>query len=384
MSGRVSRASVIGAILRKDFQAYTRDRLWIFLTAFGLIMFAVVFWVLPDSVNETITVGVYPADLAKSLERLGESEDGQGEAAAAGLEVVSFDSVSELEAVVSGETEAEGARGDISIGLAFPEDFTQGIADGRRVQVTVFVDSGVPAEVRDAMSSAVREIAYLLSAAASGEDLALAVPIEEKTVILGEDRAGIQVPFRDKMRPMLAYFVLMMEALALASLIALEIQHRTLTALMVTPARLSDVLAAKSILGTTLAFSQALIMLAVTNSFGGEVAPLLLATLLGAIIVTGISLISGAAGKDFLGTLFYGIAFMIPLAIPAFSVLFPGSAAVWVKALPTWGVVETMVGSIAYGRTLGELSGPLGAAAGWCVAVFVVGLVILKRKAERL
>ena len=59
-----------------------------------------------------------------------------------------------------------------------------------------------------------------------------------------------------------------------------------------------------------------------------------LALLLGAVLVTGIGMVSGAYGKDFMGVMFISLAFMIPLMIPAFGALFPGSAAAWIQALP--------------------------------------------------
>ncbi len=54
------------------------------------------------------------------------------------------------------------------------------------------------------MESAVREIAYLTAAA--GEDPEQVVPDQQRTVVLGTDRAGDQVSLRDRMRPLLAFF----------------------------------------------------------------------------------------------------------------------------------------------------------------------------------
>ena len=106
-----------------------------------------------------------------------------------------------------------------------------------------------------------------------------------------------------------------------------------MTAVLVSPTRVSDFLAAKGILGTAMAFAQAVLLLLIIGSFANQPLILLCALLLGAVLVTGFGLIAGAAGKDFIETLFYGMAFMIPLMIPAIAVLFPGTAAVWVKDL---------------------------------------------------
>ncbi|MEE4275952.1 MAG: ABC transporter permease, partial [Thermoleophilia bacterium] len=267
MARPVSHTALVAAIVRKDLREFGRDRLWLILTIVGLVMFIAVFWMLPGTVDETISVGVTPPDLAETLIGL---SAGEGEAAPAeddpeaqatqGLEVVRFDSEEELRAVVAGE--ADGP--DVAVGLAFPDDFAGRTADGEPVTVTVYVESGVPAEVRQAMESAVREIVYFAAGAAEGVDPMDVVPMRQETVVLGKDRAGEQVSMRERMRPLLAFFVLMMESLALAGLIAVEIQRRTVTALLVTPASLTDVLAAKSVLGTTLAFSETVLMLALT------------------------------------------------------------------------------------------------------------------------
>ena len=169
------------------------------------------------------------------------------------------------------------------------------------------------------MTSFVREIAYALS----GNPLPVAEP-DREVIVLGEDRVGDQVPFREKIRPLFAILALVIETFALSSLIATEIQARTVTAVLVSPTRVSDFLAAKGILGTAMAFAQAVLLLLIIGSFANQPLILLCALLLGAVLVTGFGLIAGAAGKDFIETLFYGMAFMIPLMIPAIAVLFPG------------------------------------------------------------
>ena len=77
-------------------------------------------------------------------------------------------------------------------------------------------------------------------------------------MILGEDRADNQVAMRDKLRPMLAILILMLSAIAIAGLVAVELERRTAAALLVTPVRVGDFLVAKGITGTVLGISQVL------------------------------------------------------------------------------------------------------------------------------
>ena len=369
---------IIGAIVGKDLRAFSRDRLWMIMTPLSMVLFVTAFWCLPRHVNETITVGVYPPLLANALEALTAGEDDSAQSHA----IITFDSEKTLAAAVSGE----GAR-DVPIGIAFPPNFTEAILAGEQIKVTVYLDASVPAGITNAISSEIREIAFAIHAAAQGRDpletLPITMPAEER-MVLGDDRAGNQVPLREKMRPMLAILILLVEALALAGLVAVEIEQRTVTALLVTPARSSDLLAAKGITGAILAVGQGLFFLLATQSFGANWLLVLILMFLGAVMMSAVGLIAGAAGKDFMSTLFYGMALIVPLMIPAFTVLFPGSAAVWVKLMPSHGLIEALVSVMGYGRGWGDIAPHIGATLAWDALLLGFALFILKRKMEAL
>lgn len=367
MSGaRPTRAAIVAAIVRKDLLEFSRDRLWMALTTVALALFALVFWLMPDRVDETIRVGVAPASLAGTLRQLALDDD------QVGLDVIGFETEDALRAAVTGEGDAGRS---VQVGLALPEAFALRVATRQDVTVRVYVEASVPTEVRGAMTSAVRELAFVLSGAA------LPVTLEGgDVVVLGDDRAGDQLPLRERMRPLLVFFVLITESLALASLISAEVASRTVSAIVVTPARVADLLTAKGLTGALLAFGQALLLLLITRSLVGDVATLLLAVLLGAVLVSGIALLTGSTGRDFMGTLFVGVAFLIPLMIPAIALLFPGSASVWVQALPSYGVLQALVGASSYGRGVVELAPHLASGAAWAVAVFALGWWALARK----
>jgi ABC-2 type transport system permease protein len=87
---------------------------------------------------------------------------------------------------------------------------------------------------------------------------------------------------------------------------------------------------------------------------------------------------AGSAGGDFMTTLFISVVLLIPLTIPAFGLLFPGTASTWVQALPTYGVTETLVGVTAYGLDWMGALGYLAVAGAWCAAIFGAGLLILR------
>lgn len=387
MRRQVSSAGLILTLLKKDFLAFSRDRIYSILSLAALILFIVVFWIFPDTVDESITVGVSHYDLGMILDS-GEEE---------GIELLAFPSEASLKAVISGDAEAwmgddrkliirdvragdkrpdDASKVTVLVGLAFPEDFIMHTAMGKQTTVQVLTNQDTPKEIRNAMASFIREIAFMLA----GSPLPVTEPAAEE-IILGTDRMGDQIPMRERMRPMLAFFVLMMETFALASLIAMEISQKTITAVIATPAKASHVLTAKTLFGTMLAMGQATILLAATLSFNAESWHLLLtAVILGALMFTSIAMLVGSMGKDFITTLFLSMLFTIPLAIPAFGVMFPGSTAAWVRFIPSFGIMQVLMDVTVYGMGWADAWTYLAIAALWAAALSAVGLTILKRK----
>ncbi|MDJ0959315.1 MAG: ABC transporter permease [Acidimicrobiia bacterium] len=390
----MSRASVLWAIVRKDVREYTRDRLWAFLTVFTLIVTVGLYWVLPDDVDESIRVGVSGISDPLFLSGLETAE-------AEGLDLVVYPSAEDLEAVVAREADAfatgavatvirhdagvnapEGAdKVNAQLGLAFPDDFVAATSAGERTNVTVYIDAAVPDELELAMSSLVRELAFAIA----GQQL----PVDtsnpmEVFVVLGEDRVGNQASARDGFRPIFVFLVLLMEMFVMASLIAKEIQDRTVTAILVTPARIGDILAAKGISGAMSGMAQAVIILIAIDSLTPQPALILSLMLLGSIMVAGTAMLAGSTGKDFMSTLFWGMAFMIPLLIPAFAALFPGTASTWIQIMPSYPLVQGLVDVTTYGAGWAETLPELGGLLAWCVALFALGWVVLRRKVQTL
>jgi len=389
MKDKATRSSAIRAMVAKDLREYSRDKMWMFMVPALLAFMIAIFWVLPQKVNETIKVGVFPSEFAQAM-RMMESWDsigtGGGTAEVPGIQVLAFEDENELSAAVFEKSGGSRAK-KISVGIAFPVDFMTAVGSGEPVVVSIYMDAAVPELIGHAAASGIRELAYALRAVMSGRNPLESLPVSLpnlQNIILGKDRAGVQIPLREKLRPLMAVLILLIEALVLAGLVAVEIEHRTVIALLVTPARSGDVLAAKCITGTVLALSQGFLFLLLTQSFKSHGLLVLVLTILGAFIASAVGMIAGAAGKDFMGTLFVGMVFIVPLMVPAFTVILPGSAAGWVKALPSYGLIRAMVGTIGYGEGWREAMPHLIGALAWGAALFGTGLIVLKRRVERL
>lgn len=415
MSRSVSRPAIVGALLKKELKAYSRDTVYLLLTLLVLVAVPIVFRFLPDSVDETITLAVSPPvsaliedgkdalrDLGATDEQLAQLDEADLTGEQEGLLLLEFEDEEQMTGVIEGTIEAwqtedgefvfrdkdadgekpeDAERVNVDIGIAFPASFIANVATGKDdITVTVYSDAGVPEEITGAMRSFVREAAYQLA----GKELPVDLPAEE-SIVLGEDRSGDQVTLQEKTRPLLLFMILLMETFSMASLISTEVLQRTVTAVLVTPAKVGDFLAAKTIFGTGLSLSQALIMLALIGGITAENWSLLLVVLLmGAIMFTGVAMFVGSAGKDFMGQLFYAMLFTIPLLIPTFSIMFPGSVAPWIRIIPTYPIIDVLVRSTVYGATWSDSWGSLAYAAAWLVVLYGAGLIALKRKVESL
>jgi ABC-2 type transport system permease protein len=78
------------------------------------------------------------------------------------------------------------------------------------------------------------------------------------------------------------------------------------------------------------------------------------------------------------------VLLLMPLMVPAFSLLFPGSASPWIEAMPSYGIVQAMVGATAYGQGFAELAPHFATGAAWALVAFLLGGLALGRRVATL
>lgn len=352
----MSRPAIVRAIMARDLKEWTRDRFIVLVSVLGIVFYAALWWFLPSEVDETLSLGLAGGSAIDVSELVGSGEETEG------IEVLLFDSVADMVAAIE-----EGD--ELFVGLEMPT------SSGDPV-ITLYVGAGAPDSITGAIEGIAAETAYAV--------LGIPPPAQIEEIVLGVDRAGDQVSLQEKFRPLLAYLVLMVESLALASLVAAEIQHRTVKAITVSPARVTDFLTAKALFGTLLAFGQTALLLGVIKGFETRPDILIVSLLFGSVLVTGIGLLAGSIGKDFVGIIFWSMLFLIPLIIPAFALLFPGTTAPWIKALPSWPLAQVLVDVSAHGAGWREAGPLLGVLALWCGAALGGGWAVLGRRVQRL
>jgi len=348
---------MIGALVRKDISLYFKNRFFAFITVLGLIAYVAIFFVMPQSVDETFTMGWYGPELpAATVADFGKE----------GLMLRPYDSRAALQKAVQ--------SGDIPVGVVVQQDFLQKLGLGQKPRVTVVSKSDLPDEYRSAFRLILEEIGHSLT----GRSLSL----EVDETVLGPDMAGHNVAPRWRMLPVLAVILLMTETLGLASLISSEVETGTLGALLATPLRVEGLFLSKGITGVILAFSQVLLLIAITGGLQRE--PLLVLTilLLGSVLATGLSLLIASVARDMMSVMGWGILVMVALAIPSFNILMPGLTSGWIKAIPSYYLVDPVYRVTNLGAGWNQVSTSLLALLGFAILSFALGVAALGRRLQ--
>lgn len=342
-------------LIKKDLTIFFRNRFYTFITIMALVAYIGVYYAMPDAVDEVIEVGLYAPSTSVEAAKMLDDD---------GISFQLFTSVEALEQAILDE--------EIGSGIGFPENLLQDVAAGGKPTVNIYVPSDVDDDIKDAMLVIVEAMTLTLT----GRSL----NIEANEVILGRDMAGEQIPPRNRMLPLFAIVVLMFETMGLASLLAEEIQAGTIRALLISPMGTRELFAAKGIVSVSMVLFQAVVLMTFVGAMRYQPLILLTTLLLGALLVTGIGFLMGAAGRDMLSVMAWGILAMIVLGIPSFGVLFPGTMTSWAKLIPSYYLADTVHQVINFGAGWSKVSNNLLLLLAWDVALLFIGAAVLKRK----
>ncbi len=346
---------LLSALIAKDFKLYFSNRFFALVTVLGLAAFLALFFLLPDTVEERLELGLYMAEMPPALQALLADDE------------VTFYRAESQEALRQAVLD-----GDIPAGYTFPDDLLAQLRSGGRPAVQLYLSPDVPPELRDIYAVVLDELAFTLS----GQTL----DIKVTEIMLGQDMAGAQIPLRQRMLPLLAVFVLMVECLGLASLIAGEVESGTLSALLVTRLTMTGLFAGKGIFGTGFAFAQAALLMLITGGLAQQPLLILTALLLGAWLVTGVAFLIASVGRDLMSVMGWGILALLLLALPTFTVLVPGLASDWIRLIPSYYLVDTVFRVVNFDAAWSDVARNLLLLAAWSAAIMALGVVVLRRK----
>ncbi|HRQ37903.1 MAG TPA: ABC transporter permease [Chloroflexota bacterium] len=348
-------ANLVSAIVVKDLSLYFRNRFFAFVTILGLVFYAIIYYALPATVDETVTIGVYaPAIPPAFLATL--AEEG----------VVLQTAVTEDALLQAMED------GDYNIGVVVSDNLLTRLAAQEQDDIILYFTPDFPQELHEAYAVIFQELAYNMV----GQPLTLNVRQE----ILGTDMVGSQIALRDQLIPMLVVVILLIETLGLAALVSSEIEGQTIQALLVTPLTIPGLFTGKGIMGVGLAFTQVTLLMLVTRSLGSGPLLLLFTLLLGSMLVTGLGFLIASVARDLMGVMSWGMLAIVIFTIPAFTAVVPGLVSDWVKIIPSYYIVDTLYQVMNFGVGWADVASNLVALLAFALLFFGLGILALWRK----
>lgn len=343
-------------LVRKDLTLFFRNSFFVLITALVVIAYGVIYYVLPRQVDEIVEIGmVIPQQFAAIVQGLGEE----------GLDLVLFEGEADLRQAV--------LEGDLNAGIVLPEELAAQLQAGKKGQVRLLLSVEFPQELKDAYVALVEELGYYLVGQA---DFA----IEFNEEIIGEDRSGEQIPLRDRMLPLFAIMVLIMETMGTSTLLVEEIEGRTLPALLAAPLGLGELFTSKGLIGFMMAFGQGLLLMGITGGLRHQALLVIVILALGALLVTGIGFFLASLGRDMLSVIGWGVLAILILSIPAVGVIIPGTLTQWARLIPSYYLVDAANQVINYGAGWAQSWGNLLILLAFDALVFLLGIAALRRK----
>lgn len=351
---------VIRTLIVKDLTIYFRNRFFAVVTVLALVMFTGIYLVLPSSVDVELELALYSPDAIPDVF------------------LTAFENQQVTIAVLDSEEAMLDAVGneDYAGGIFLPGGILDQMTAGEETQVTVYFSANAPQELSEAVTVLVSTIFNEISYQLSDQPLNLQLSVE----VLGHDFEGQAIPTRDRLLPLLAVFMLITETLGLASLMAEERSRGTLIALLVTPVKLRELIAAKGFMGVSLAFVQVFVVMLVAGALKHQPLLIVAILLLGAFLITGIGLLLATTGKDMMSIMGWALLAYLVLSIPSFGIMFPGTSAGWIKIIPSYYIVDSVHQVINYSAGWSEVGNNLIVLLVYGTALMVLGTAVLRRR----
>ncbi|MCK4696693.1 MAG: ABC transporter permease, partial [Dehalococcoidia bacterium] len=107
---------------------------------------------------------------------------------------------------------------------------------------------------------------------------------------------------------------------------------------------------------------------------------IILALLFGAIMVTGIGFLVASGSKEMTTVMAWGMPMLIILTVPAFGVLAPGTVSDWVKAVPSYYLVDAVYQAANFNAGWSDLWNNLLILLGFDIVLVWLGIIVLGRK----
>ena len=275
--------------------------------------------------------------------KLGVYDDGNSQLVALieeanSVNIKQFDSGSELKQATE--------NGSVDMGILLPASFDSSVMSGEAVEINAYVWGESLAKNRAVIPAAISDAARQIA----GQE----VPVTIEPVPLGDEEA---VPWSDRILPFIVLYTIIIGGMMVpSSSLIEEKQKKTLNAVIVSPASITDVFLSKGTMGVILSMVMATIILVINQVFGTNPLLLLGILFLGALMASMVGLLLGPFLKD-LNSLMAAMKMLgILIIAPGFIYLFPDIPQ-WIgRIFPTYYVIDPLVAISLRGEGWSDIS----------------------------
>lgn len=344
--------SLILRILAKDLRLGPRSPIFLYAIAFPIILTLLVVFVFGSLFAPSPRLGVLDAGNSSITSKIQQVD---------GITVTIFDSEDELIEQVEND--------NLDAGLILQKDFDSSLIAQERPVLQFYVGGNSLLSNRTILAVTTIDLIREVGGSTGKVDVSI-----EK---LGTEES---IPLVDRLLPMLLIYAVIIAGLFVpASSIVAERESGTLSALMVSPVQIPDIMIAKGAMGFILAMLAGIVTLIINQAFGNApLALVLILTLASAMAVT-FGLIFGSLAKD-ANSLFTAVKGMgIFLFAPVIFFIWPGLPQ-WIGQLfPTYYFLFPLFEVGVKGATLADVGAELLIGFG-ITAVFAVIAAITARR----
>lgn len=336
--------SRVWKVLRKDLALGPRSPIFL--------------WAIVLPVALTLILQVAFGSLFDPEPRLGIVDEGDSAITAAVEEMESINlALFEDEAEMRERVEAN----DLDAGLILPAGFDESVRSGDRPELQFFIGGESYASNRIILTVTALDLVRELEGSEA--------PVNVDIVDFGD--AGLPISVR--LIPVIVFYALVIAGLFVpGSNLVEEKEQGTLTAMLVTPVRSLDVLAAKWLLGVILALLLGVASLALNGAMGSNWAEVILVVLVAAMLSAMLGVVVGVFAKD--SAMMFGIVkgAGIFLFMPAAFYLFPDWPQWIAKLFPLYWIIEPIWQVSIMGESVTTVWSELAVALGITAALGVV------------
>ena len=343
----------IWKVLRKDFALGPRSPFFLYAIFLPIIMTVIIQFAFGSLFDPEPRLGIVDSGDSEITATLEETE---------GIELTLLDDAEELKTRVE--------QNDLDAGLILPADFDSAVKSGEQPPLEFYIGGESQAANRIILTVTTIDLVREIEGSAA--------PVDVEIVSLGKEGLPISV----RMVPFIVFYALVMAGIFVpGSSLVEEKEHGTLMAILVTPVRVNEVLAAKWVLGVIFAAFMAVVALVLNQAIGSNWVHVLVVVFVAGMLSSALGMLIGVLSKD--ATVMLGIVkgLGIFLMAPVFFYIFPNWPQWIAKIFPLYWILEPIWQVSIMGEPISTVWLELGVALIFTTAV-IAGTVLLAKRMQ--